>query len=96
MTIFVICRVSNPALVGEAVKSQFPNDHLPLQGDEWLVSAKSTAREIAERLGITEEEGSTKTKVGSAIVFASAGYWGRASTEIWEWLKTKSEATGGW
>jgi hypothetical protein len=92
MTIFVVCRVTNPDLVGPAIKQKFPNDHLQLKPDEWLVAAKGTARGISDHIGITSGE---KPALGSAMVFATVGYYGFAQPEIWEWIKTKTEATGG-
>ena len=34
-------------------------------------------------------------KLGTGIVFEVASYYGRATTDIWDWVKLKWEATGG-
>jgi hypothetical protein len=81
-----------PDVVESAIKEKFPNDYIGLQGDEWLVAAKGTAKEVSDTLGIT---GEATARLGSAIVFATTGYFGRAPTEVWEWIRTKTEATGG-
>jgi hypothetical protein len=92
MTVFVVCRVTNPGLIGPAIKSKFPNNYFELQHDEWLISAKGTAREVSDRIGITKGD---TAQLGSAIVIGFAGYYGRAPMEVWDWIKAKMEATGG-
>ncbi len=91
MAIFVIFRVSDPPKMLEKLREVYPNDHLQVQQGEFLVSASGTAKDVAERLGIT----GTTTPTVAAIVFSMASYFGRASTEIWDWIKTKAEQTGG-
>lgn len=86
MSIFVIFRVSRPEILGPLIAQQFPNDFYEVADNEWLVSAHSTAKEVASKLGLV---GSGEN--GSAIVFKMDSYYGRAPTDIWDWVKTKSE-----
>lgn len=69
----------------ELIKKEFEgyNYHLP-QG-EWLVAFNGTSRELSDKLGISD--GSN----GSAIIVGISGYYGRASTDLWEWIRVKSE-----
>jgi hypothetical protein len=90
MTIFAVFRVIDPAKMQSALQNAFPNDHLKIADDEWLVSAVGTARDISERLLVTPP-GDT----GPAIIFSMANYFGRAPTEVWDWIKTKAEHPGG-
>lgn len=90
MTIFVVFRVAKPEKMQQAVTAAFPNDHLQLQDDEWLVSGIGTAKEISDKLRVSEPEGS-----GSAMIFSMANYYGRATTEIWDWIKSKAEGAVG-
>lgn len=90
MGIFVIFRVANAAKMSAALKTHFPDDHLDIGQNEWLVSAKGTAKEISDKLGISDGAGA-----GNAIVFSMGSYFGRAATNIWDWIKAKSEATDG-
>ncbi|MBU1313972.1 MAG: hypothetical protein KJ947_22535 [Alphaproteobacteria bacterium] len=85
MNIFAIFKVSSPLQVENAVNAAFPDDHMRLQDDEWLVASSASAQDVSDRLGITSGEN------GSAIVFRMGSYYGRASTNIWDWIKTKSE-----
>lgn len=93
MTIFVVFRVSDPEKMKTAMQSAFPNNHLQVDTDEWIVSATGTAKDISEKLGVTKGENSTV--VGPAMIFSMANYYGRATTEIWDWIKSKLEAPSG-
>lgn len=54
MAIFVVFRVQDPARMEAAIDSVFPDDHLSIGKNEWLISAKGTAKEISDRLGVTD------------------------------------------
>lgn len=90
MAIFVVFKVSDPHLMRAAIARVFPNDHLDLGDNEWLISARGTAQEVSNRLGLAPEN-----EAGSAIIFSMQSYYGRASTNIWEWIKTKAEEGNG-
>ena len=89
MTIFVIFRVHNAARMEAALATTFPDNHLKVAPNEWIVSATGTASEISAKIGIPQ------TPELTAMVFSMANYHGRASTEIWEWIKTKAEQPSG-
>lgn len=91
MTIFVVFKSMSPEKLGLRIAREFPKDHLQLQNDEWLISAEMTAIDVSNRIGITTDPSET----GSAIVFSMRSYYGRASNDVWDWIKTKSEASGG-
>ncbi len=87
MSIFVIFRTSDREKLENAIKAIFPDNYLDLANGEWLVSGTLTAKEVSDKLGISSGEN------GSAIVFKMEAYFGRATNEVWDWVKTKSEAT---
>jgi hypothetical protein len=92
--IFAIIRVSDSTKISEAIKKVFPEDHLALGHDEWLVSFKGTANELTEKIGITtrNEEGKlVKGNLGSVMVLAVSSYQGVADTNTWEWMASRSE-----
>ncbi len=91
MSIFVVFRVTKPEEMKAAIESKFPDDSFNLGNNEWLVSDKGTAKEVSDKIGISSEA----SPVGSAIVFSMGSYFGRASTNIWDWIKAKTEATDG-
>jgi hypothetical protein len=78
-----IVPVPNPALSAR-IKAAFPDSYFQVSACHWLIVASgTTAREVAEKLGITD--GST----GSGIVYSVSSYWGRADPQIWEWIAAK-------
>jgi hypothetical protein len=84
MTVFAIINISDPVKLDAAVATHFPGNLLKISLSEWLVAGNGiTAKDVSDKLGITD--GTT----GSAIVFTTAGYYGRASQNIWEWLSAK-------
>jgi len=91
MAIFVVFRVAEPAKMRSAIQSRFTEDHFDLGHDEWLISAKGTAKDIADTLGVTTEGFLT----GSAMVFRMDSYFGRTSMDVWDWIKSKVESTDG-
>jgi hypothetical protein len=56
--------------------------------DTWLVRFGGTTRELAERLGIRQGDS------GPGLVVSISGYSGRASNDLWEWLKLNWSADG--
>jgi hypothetical protein len=89
MSIFVIFRVSDVEKVKTALISSFPEDHLEVDTGQFLVSSNLSAEAVSEKLKVTDGTN------GNAIVFAMGNYYGRASTNIWEWIKTKAEKADG-
>jgi hypothetical protein len=90
MAIFAVFRVADPLKMNAAMHSAFPENHVQVGPGEWLVSASGTAKDISDKLGVTGE-----TTTGAAIIFSMANYYGRATTEIWDWIKSKAESPGG-
>lgn len=91
MTIFAVIAQpgTNAERLPSAIQSEFPNDSLSISQDVWMIAWRGTPQELSEKLGVTD--GSN----GSAIVVSIGTYYGRAVPSIWEWIKTKWEATGG-
>ena len=69
-----------------AIKEKFPGNFFFMGRAQWLVAAEGTAREVSDKLGITGVE---PPRVVSTVVFGVAGYYGRASSEMWEWVAAK-------
>jgi hypothetical protein len=89
MAIFAVIVQTAPEGDGLAVSVQqhFPDANYQLDGGHgWLVAAKATAQQVSDTLGITNG------KVGAALVFEVASYFGRANPNIWTWIKGNWEA----
>ncbi len=87
MSLFVvILPKEDPALVA-AIKEKFPNNYYQITPTQWIISARGTAQQLSDLIGVTGEE----KPIGLAVILAIAGYWGRASTDLWEWMRVKTE-----
>lgn len=83
MTIFAVMATSDPVKLAQAIGTVFPLDAMQVASGQWIIAATGTAKDVSDRLGITD--GSN----GAAIVFTTAGYYGRAGNNVWEWMAAK-------
>lgn len=91
MTIFAVLLPDNADVprLEKAIGAAFDGNYLKVGEKQFLVSAaSSTAVEVSNKIGIT---GESSTFPGSAIVFATSSYFGRAPTPVWDWIKAKLE-----
>jgi hypothetical protein len=86
MTIFSVTALSNEAQIEAAVKRVYPNDHFKLAPNQFLVAARGTSKDVSDALDISTG------KTGLGVIATMSGYFGYAPTNIWEWIKVKSEA----
>jgi hypothetical protein len=87
-TLFAIFAASNPEAMRQklsASQDKFPFLSKPISDESWLVIAPNavTTKELSDMLGITDGT------VSSAIVVRVENYFGRANTDIWEWITAK-------
>ena len=84
--IFAVVAVDNPTAMGAAVAKLYPSEHVLFAPGQWLVVDKGTAKEVSDRLGVTDG-----TNGGALIVAVSpGGYFGRKGADLWEWIKVKT------
>ena len=90
--LFVVFAVSNAEAVEKRLQAIAPWLYLNVGTGEWLVVAPSatTSKELCERVGLGVTE-----PVSSGIAVRAEGYFGRASSSIWEWIATKTGADLG-
>jgi hypothetical protein len=93
MTVFAILLPGPQPRVVEAIKHAYPNDFLSITDIQWLISANGTAIDVSAKLGIYDPKNPTVPPSGNAVIFATSSYFGRAEATIWDWLKTKLEAS---
>jgi hypothetical protein len=93
MTIFAILLPGpHPRLI-EAIQAAYPNDFLKLNDNDtqWLISASGTVMEVSAKIGVADPNDRQKPSTGSAVIFATTSYYGRAPTPVWDWIKAKLE-----
>ncbi|HTT80937.1 MAG TPA: hypothetical protein VMF86_14775 [Stellaceae bacterium] len=92
MTIFaILLPAPNERLVG-AIAKAYPNDHLRLSDTQFLVSSAGTAMEVSARIGVADPAAPQAPSAGSAVIFATTSYYGRAPAPVWDWIKAKLES----
>src|SRR5947208_1744767 len=97
MPIFVLLpqNADAQARLPAAVASAYPDANKKLANNSWLVAGKGTAQDVSANLGITTKDNTGPGPTGTTIVLEVASYYGRATSDIWDWVKAKWEATGG-
>lgn len=95
MTIFAVLMPSPQPVLADTIRSKYPADHLMVTDTQWLISAHGTAGDISTTIGIYDPKSPNAKPTGSAIIFATSSYFGRAPTPVWDWIKTKLEASSG-
>lgn len=87
MTVFAIIRQpgSNGENLAEVIAKMYPDADYDLGSGAWLVSDSATAKDVSDKLNISDGIN------GSAIVLEVASYFGRANPAIWSWIKAKWE-----
>jgi hypothetical protein len=90
MTIFAVVALDQgqSAPLHTAVNTLFKDKHFQVAVGHYLVNAVGTAQDISNQLELGTG------KVGQAIVYNIAGYFGYGPNTTWEWLKANM-TTGG-
>lgn len=84
-TYVVIALKDSAAAIDAAVQTAIADeDKQQIEPGKWLLSSATllTSKTVADKLNLQDSE--------SFIVFPVRGYYGRARTDIWEWLSAKS------
>jgi hypothetical protein len=95
MTIFAVLFPSPQQRLAEVIKETYPNDFMRISDTQWLVSGTGTAIDVCTKLKIYDANDPNGQPSGLAIVFATSGYFGRAPSNIWDWIKVKLESPPG-
>ena len=67
-------------------------DRYPLQNERgWLIKFPGTTVELCNHIGLTGQAPGESSPVGSAIVVPVHSYYGRGSTDMWEWIATRMD-----
>jgi hypothetical protein len=93
-TLFAIFATSKPDAMRqklESSQSDFPFLFKNVSTDSWLIIAPNaiTTKELSDSFGITDGT------ISPAVVVRVENYFGRASSDIWEWIGAKMEVPLG-
>ena len=91
MTVFAVLMPSPQPNLAARIKALYASEHLPINDTQWLISTVGTVNELSAKLGIFDPAKPAEPPTGSAVIFATSAYFGRAPATIWDWLKIKLE-----
>jgi hypothetical protein len=80
MAIFMVVPTSE-GKIATKLQETLPGKFYLLPKGEFLVQYAGTSKDLSDFLGITDGAN------GAAVVASLSGYFGRAPTDIWEWMK---------
>ncbi|MDX9676991.1 hypothetical protein [Pseudomonas zeae] len=89
MAIFLIIPINAPEMIErelERLQGLQSLDFIKLPTSGFAVSYSGTSQELSNITGISE--GTT----GTGVVAAISSYYGRAPTNIWDWIKSRWES----
>ena len=87
MTLFAIIQQPGPnsEKLANAIGNAYPDAVYGLDGGAWIISDTATAKDVSDKIGISDGEN------GSGIILEIASYFGLANPAVWSWMKTKWE-----
>ena len=91
----VIALAGDKTALGKAIVGTLAEgDYFELaNGAGWLVSFPGTTKELSDKLAVTGQAPGVKSEIGSVLLTSIGTYYGRGPSDMWEWLKTRMEAT---
>jgi hypothetical protein len=95
MSVFVIVPLAgNLHPLTERVMRRFSAaDRYPLpSGAGWLLSYRGTTIDLSNLLEVTGQAEGERSPIGSTLLVPITSYYGRAPTDMWEWIRVKMEA----
>ena len=81
MPVFLIVSEKDSPDLHAEIERVFPDKSFALSGDQWLVDAEETTKDMHKELGIGEG------RYGRVVVFKIDGYSGYHRKSLWEWLQ---------
>ena len=86
MALFLITPIVEPAKVAASVKAIFAEDYYAIPTtNSLLVHYSGTTKELSDKIGLSSGEN------GTGVIVSFSSYYGRAPTDIWEWIKSRLE-----
>lgn len=90
MTIFALMTPEPNPKLDSAVERLFANASYVVTPTQRLIAAAGvTAKDVSDKLGITTGE------LGKVLIVSVGNYYGRHSTDLWEWIRANWEKPVG-
>lgn len=83
MALFFVVATTNKAAAEASIRALVGENLRSVKDDTWFVEFDGTSQDLAVKIGFVSGE------AGSGIVIPVTNYAGRASAELWEWVKLR-------
>ena len=84
----ILSDTKNPTLE-EAIKIRFKKNYFDFGDGQWFVAANGTSKEIYDTLEGQDDPEWTDKDIGSVVILSTTGYYGYASSALWEWMASR-------
>lgn len=78
----MIVAIGAPVEIAVKITEQYPDRHLQISGNAWLVATQASTKEVSSRLSASM----ANDELLSAVIVQVRDYYGYASNNIWEWV----------
>ena len=93
MQVFAVFNVRDPSRVKAGIDEHYRDNCHEAGNDAFFIATSGeTTRQVATKLGLGDDNPSGVT---TGIIIPVTGYWGRYSSDLWEWIVVKQNANGG-
>jgi hypothetical protein len=86
--VFIVGATAHSVEVAKTIAEKHFGNFFELKPDTWFISFDGTTRQLAEDIGIRSGES------GSGVVAPLTGFSGRASKDVWDWLRVNWPSNG--
>nr|VFK40818.1 MAG: hypothetical protein BECKSD772F_GA0070984_10756 [Candidatus Kentron sp. SD]VFK46664.1 MAG: hypothetical protein BECKSD772E_GA0070983_10786 [Candidatus Kentron sp. SD]VFK78173.1 MAG: hypothetical protein BECKSD772D_GA0070982_100844 [Candidatus Kentron sp. SD] len=85
MATFIVIQTVGDSGFDESVPKRFGERAFRLPNGDWLVAFPGTSEQLANELGIVQDE------TNNAVVLRFTAYWGRATPDTWAWMRENGD-----
>ena len=92
MQVFAVFKVADPSRIKAGIDTHYRDSHYEAgDGVFFIATEGETTRQLATKVGLGDDN---VAGVTSGIVIPVTSYWGRHSSDLWEWISVKQSSNG--
>ena len=85
-------KITEPKKMAELIEAKFQSCWKLIETISWLVAGDLTVMEVANKLRVGENNSDREEdEYGSAVVLGVHADHGRASDDLWDWMRVKAD-----
>ena len=83
-TLFAVMADPDNRNIAGILEAEFPEDYIQIRPGQWFLVFSGTTRQVSDKLKETPGN-----EAGAAVIVSVNGYYGRTSSQVWEWVAAK-------